>query len=300
MGADRPDDNPGIPVTPGLHAATGFRRNAERVASHPCAVVEHRAVNARYRYLRLVAQANLAEVTRPGQFYQLRCPVTDSLQPFLLRPMSVYGVGPQPGVVEFLYGVTGLGTRALATLAVGDSISIVGPLGNTFDLGPRHRRVLIVARGVGLATMAPLIPLAARSGIGVTALLSARSPADLMRDEFLRGAPVDEVHCVFDSDGSSAVPAVESRVREWLAGGRHDVIYTCGSQRLLQMLQRVLADHPEVHGEVALEQRMACGMGVCLSCVRLFEVGGERQFLRVCRDGPVFPIRTVVGEVEFG
>jgi dihydroorotate dehydrogenase electron transfer subunit len=66
------------------------------------------------------------------------------------------------------------------------------------------------------------------------------------------------------------------------------------------MLQRVLADHPEVHGEVALEQRMACGMGVCLSCVRLFEVDGERQFLRVCRDGPVFPIRTVVGEVEFG
>jgi len=166
---------------------------------------------------RRVAQANLAEVTSPGQCYQLRCPVTDTLQPFLLWPMSVYGVGPQPGVVEFL-----------------------------------------------------------------------------------RGAPVDEVHCVFDSDGSSAVPAVELRVREWLAGGRHDVVYPCGSQRLLQMLQRVLADHPEVHGEVALEQRMACGMGVCLSCVRLFEVDGERQFLRVCRDGPVFPIRTVVGEVEFG
>jgi len=52
---------------------------------------------------------------------------------------------------------------------------------------------------------------------------------------------------------------------------------------------------------VAMEQRMACGMGVCLSCVRLFDNGvGEKQFLRVCREGPVFPIRSVVGEVEFG
>ena len=49
-----------------------------------------------------------------------------------------------------------------------------------------------------------------------------------------------------------------------------------------------------------MEQRMACGMGVCLSCVRLFDHDGDKQFLRVCREGPVFPIRDVVGEVEFG
>ena len=45
---------------------------------------------------------------------------------------------------------------------------------------------------------------------------------------------------------------------------------------------------------------MACGMGVCLSCVRLFDRAGDKQFLRVCREGPVFPIGDVVGEVEFG
>ena len=82
-------------------------------------------------------------------------------------------------------------------------------------------------------------------------------------------------------------------------------VYTCGSHRLLMLLQRVLADYPVIRGEVAMEQRMACGMGVCLSCVRLFECGtgagqSDKQFLRVCREGPVFPIHTVVGEVEFG
>jgi dihydroorotate dehydrogenase electron transfer subunit len=78
-----------------------------------------------------------------------------------------------------------------------------------------------------------------------------------------------------------------------------DAVYTCGSHRLLMLLQRVLADYPDICAEVAMEQRMACGMGVCLSCVRLFDCEGDKQFLRVCREGPVFSIRDVVGEVEF-
>lgn len=277
----------------------GFHRNAENVASHRCEVVEHRWVNDRYKYLRLAAQSDLAAVTRPGQFYQLKCPVTDARQPFLLRPMSVYGVGPEPGAIEFLYNVTGVGTLALASLEIGDSMDIVGPLGNTFVLEPGIKRILVLARGVGLATMAPLLQYAAGAGIEITAIMSAREPKDLMRDEFLRGAPA-QVHCVYDSDGTSSVEAVEALVRRLLDAHHHDVVYTCGSHRLLMLLQRVLADYPETRGEVAMEQRMACGMGVCLSCVRMFDIEGDKQFLRVCREGPVFSIRDVVGEVEFG
>ncbi|MFT3813008.1 MAG: dihydroorotate dehydrogenase electron transfer subunit [Acidovorax sp.] len=282
-----------------MTATACFQRNADSVASHRCEVAEHRWVNDRYKYLRLTAQADLAAMTRPGQFYQLKCPSADGLHPFLLRPMSVYGVGPEPGTIEFLYNVTGLGTKALATLPVGGFMDIVGPLGNTFALEPGCRRILVVARGVGLATMAPLLQLAARSDIAITAVMSARAPQDLMRDEFLRGAQA-QVHCAYDSDGSSSVDAMEALVRRLLQEQPHDVVYTCGSHRLLMLLQRVLADHPQTRGEVAMEQRMACGMGVCLSCVRLFDNGSDKQFLRVCREGPVFPIRNVVGEVEFG
>lgn len=283
-----------------MKQAEGFQRNSEHVASHRCEVIEHRWVNDRYKYLRLRAPSNLAQATRAGQFYQLKCPVSDDMQPFLLRPMSVYGMGPEPNVLEFLYNVTGLGTRAVSELPVGGQMDIVGPLGNTFRLDDDFERIMLVARGVGLATMAPLVQKAAARGIAITAIMSAREPKDLMRDEFLRGAPAD-VHCVYDSDGSSDVEAVEALIRDLLAERRHDAVYTCGSHRLLMLLQRLLVDHTDLVGQVAMEQRMACGMGVCLSCVRLFDTPeGDKQFLRLCREGPVFSIRDVVGEVEFG
>src|SRR6185436_17249080 len=131
-------------------------------------------------------------------------------------------------------------------LRPGDVLPVIGPLGKGFSFDPRWRRVLLVARGVGLATMAPLVPLAARAGVSMTALLSARTPADLMRAEFLRGAHA-EIHAVFDSDGSSAVERVEPLLARLLEHEKPDMVYTCGSNRLLTLLQRLGAV-----GEVAL------------------------------------------------
>lgn len=271
---------------------------AATVSLHDCEIVEHRAINRRYRYLRVRAQAPLAHTTQAGQFYQLTCPVTAQHQPFLLRPMSVYGMGPGAGDIEFLYNVTGVGTRVLAQSASGTRMSIVGPLGRPFHLPPEARRLLLVARGVGLATMAPLVQRAAQAGIALTIVMSARTPGDLMREAFLRGSAA-EVHCVFDSDGSSDPQRMEPLLRALLARERPDAVYTCGSQRVLALLQRLLDEYPGMPGEVAVEQRMACGMGVCLSCVRMFDDGETRGFRRVCREGPVFPIREVVAEVDF-
>ena len=269
-----------------------------KVATHTCEVVEHAWVNPRYKYLRLRAPAQvprgLARRTAPGQFFQLACPVGESEKPFLRRPMSVYGIGPEDDRIEFLYHVKGAGTRALERLRAGDSLAIIGPLGSGFSFSGHWRRVLLVARGVGLATMAPLVPLAARAGVAITTVLSARTPADLMRAEFLRGAEA-EAHSVFDSDRSSAVERVAPLLSRLIAEQKPDMVYTCGSNRLLELLQRL-----GVHGEVALEQQMACAMGVCLSCVRLFHEGHEKVFRRVCCEGPVFPIDSVAGEVQFG
>lgn len=265
-----------------------------KVGTHACAVAEHRWVNARYKYLRLSCPAPLARHTIAGQFYQLACPVSESEAPFLRRPMSVYGIGPEEDRIEFLYHVKGLGTRALERLQAGDALTIIGPLGAGFSFSARWKRVLLVARGVGLATMAPLVPLAAHAGVGITAVLSARSPGELMEQEFLRGAPA-RVHAVFDADGSSHVERVKPLIARLLREESPDMVYTCGSNRLLNLLQEL-----EVQGEVALEQQMACAMGVCLSCVRLFNEGADKVFRRVCCEGPVFPLGAVAGEVQFG
>ncbi len=271
---------------------------ATAVATHACSIVEHTWVNARYKYLRLRCPAPLARHTAAGQFYQLACPVSAPEQPFLRRPMSVYGIGPQEDRIDFLYHVKGVGTRALERLRPGDTLPIIGPLGKGFRFSPDWKRILLVARGVGLATMAPVVPLAARAGVAITTVLSARSPADLMREEFLRGAQA-EVYAVFDSDGSSAVERVAPLLQRILEEQRPDMVYTCGSNRLLALLQVNLLGK-EIAGEVALEQQMACALGVCLSCVRLFNEDGDKVFRRVCCEGPVFPIATVSGEVQFG
>jgi dihydroorotate dehydrogenase electron transfer subunit len=265
-----------------------------KVSTLACEVVEHAWVNARYKYLRVRAPAQLARRTVAGQFFQLACPVGAAEKPFLLRPMSVYGIGPEDDRVEFLYHVKGSGTRALERVRAGETLPMVGPLGKGFTFSANWRRILLVARGVGLATMAPLVPLAARAGVAITTVLSARTPADLMRAEFLRGAQA-EVHSVFDSDQSSAVERVAPLLSRLIAEQKPDMVYTCGSNRLLELLQRL-----NVQGEVALEQQMACAMGVCLSCVRLFHEGHDKVFRRVCCEGPVFAIDSVAGEVQFG
>lgn len=265
-----------------------------KVATHACEVAEHTWVNKRYKYLRLRCPQPLARQTVAGQFFQLACPVTATEHPFLRRPMSVYGIGPEDDRIEFLYHVKGVGTRALEAVRPGEPLVITGPLGRGFSFSPAWRRVLLVARGVGLATMAPLVPLAGRAGVAITAVLSARAPGEVMRAEFLRGTAA-EVHCVFDSDGSSAVEQVEALLAKLLAAERPEMVYTCGSNRLLALLQKL-----RVEGEVALEQQMACAMGVCLSCVRLFNEGNAKVFRRVCCEGPVFPLGAVAGEVQFG
>ncbi len=256
-------------------------------------VLRHVAVNAEYRQL-TIAAPDAAVLVQPGQFFNLRCPVTVQDEPFLRRPMSVYRADAATGEVEFLYKVAGSGTRALATLRPGDVLSLHGPLGRGFDLRSQWRHIVVVGRGVGLATLAPLAEQAAALQIGITAILSARSPALLMSQSRFEQAGACVV-AVTDHDGSSAVDRVEALLRRRHVENRIDALFTCGSQRLLQLLQR-LGDELGIPGQVALEQRMACGLGMCYCCVRPMRHEGHIVARRVCWDGPVFPLADVVCE----
>ena len=268
------------------------------VADARCAVLGNRTVNERYRHLVMEAPAPVCNA-KAGQFVHLLCPPAGADEPFLRRPMSVYRADPAHGRIEFLYNVVGAGTRALAALRPGNTVMALGPLGAGFTIPAGARRILIVARGVGFATLAPLVPLAAQLGLHVGALLSARSPEDLMRPEFEQGA-APAVQAVFDSDGSSQVSKVEVLLRELFVRERPDAVFTCGSNRLLLLLQRLCAEF-SIAGEVALEQQMACALGVCLSCVRsLRAADGSIEHRRVCCEGPVFDLQAVVATAGRG
>jgi dihydroorotate dehydrogenase electron transfer subunit len=229
-----------------------------------------------------------APLAAAGKFFNLECPQTAEDKPFLRRPMSFYKADPVRRQVEFLYKVTGVGTRGLAAIKVGRTMRMLGPLGTGFHIDPSARHIVVLGRGVGLATLAPLAEMAAREGVGVTAILSARSPSTVMSVERFSGAGA-RTEVVLDSDGTSAPENVERILRACVAARRADAFYTCGSNRLMVLMQ-ALGREFSIPGEVALEQQMACGLGMCFCCVRNFSVDGAVEARRVCTEGPVFEL----------
>ncbi|RVV97391.1 dihydroorotate dehydrogenase electron transfer subunit [Mesobaculum littorinae] len=256
-------------------------------------VVSNDAANADYRLLHLAAPDHILDC-KPGQFFQILCPETGAERPFLRRPMSIYGWDRAQGRLSFLYKVSGAGTRALAGLRPGDRIDVLGPLGRGFTLAPDWRRLLVLARGVGLATLAPLAAEAQRRGLALTAICSARTPElALSLDRFrAHGA---EVRLVTDSDGTSDPARVRALIEDEIAGPGVDAVFTCGSRRLTSLLQEIAARHG-LPGQIAMEQQMACGLGMCQCCVRPFRRDGRIVHDRVCREGPVFPLAEAIPE----
>jgi dihydroorotate dehydrogenase electron transfer subunit len=248
-------------------------------------VVSNDSVNAEYRHLVVGCSAASAAAV-PGQFFQLLCPHTEGAQPFLRRPMSLYGADPERRQVEFLYKVTGAGTLGLSTLRAGHSIDIMGPLGVGFTLDPKLRHIVAIGRGAGLATLAPLAKAAKANGTAVTAIFSARRPELLVSVELFKSHGA-EVIAATDSEGNSGPASIERVLRGLIDEGRCQAFYTCGSSRLLRVQQR-LAREFGIPGQVAMEQQMACGIGLCYCCVKDFNVDGEIVQRRVCWEGPVF------------
>ncbi len=249
-------------------------------------------VNEEYKHVVLKVHER-ALTAYAGQMFHLLCPSPDGAEVWMRRPMSVYRVDAPNGQIEFLYKVEGRGTRGMAMLGPGDDFNIAGPLGIGFALPPGVKNIVVLGRGVGLATLAPLSQLAAERDVGVTAILSARSPNVVMSKDVFESLGAHTL-TVVDSDDTSAVENVETILEGLIAQGKADAFYTCGSNRLLKLMQRLGKAHG-IPGQVAMEQIMVCGFGACYVCVRTFEVKGERVLKRVCRDGPVFDMQEAVG-----
>ncbi len=262
-----------------------------RIFEADCRVKSNTPVNGEYRLMVLDAPARILDC-KPGQFFHLLCPTRGALQPFLRRPMSIYGYDAEAGELQFLYKVAGEGTGALATLAPGETLNVLGPLGHGFEIADDWQNLLLVARGVGLATLAPLAQEARRLGRGLTAICSARSPELLMSIDYFKALGT-RIIPVTDSEGTSDTDTLRGLIEAEIAGPGVDALYTCGSNRLLRLLQEIGARHA-IPGQIALEQQMACGIGMCQCCVRPFRRDGGIVQERVCKEGPVFDLQEAV------
>src|SRR6187402_3147945 len=163
-------------------------------------VVSNEWVNEEYKHVILKVHPHALRAYA-GQMFHLLCPSPDSAEVWMRRPMSVYRVDRTAGQIEFLYKTEGRGTRGMAKLEPGDDFNVAGPLGHGFKLEPGSKNIVVLGRGVGLATLAPLSQLAAEQGVGVTAILSARKPDVVMSKDMFEEIGARTI-VVLDTDSS--------------------------------------------------------------------------------------------------
>jgi dihydroorotate dehydrogenase electron transfer subunit len=253
-------------------------------------------------YAMTVVAPRIARAFRPGQFVSLAVGGPDSSM-LLRRAFSIHDVrGDHGGTVEFVFAARGPGTRWLAGLKSRDVVDITGPLGRPFPLPREPASCLLIGGGYGSA---PLFPLASRlraRGSTVDFLLGAAS-ADRVFGA-LTARRSGRSATITTEDGSLGVRGVVTdALARVIHEARTEVIYACGPMPMLRAVTG-FADRYEIPVLASVEESMACGIGVCMTCV-LPVIGddGVTRMTRSCVDGPVFSGQAVrwdeVGTIPF-
>lgn len=223
-----------------------------------------------------------AKEAKPGQFIAMYCEDGTKLLP---RPISICGIDAEKGTLRVVYRIAGEGTRLFSEMKEGDSLEVMGPLGNGFAM--KEKKAIIIGGGIGIP---PMLELAKQLPCEKTVVLGYRD-ALFLKEEFEQYANV----VVATEDGSYGTKGtVIDAIREAQVDG--DILYACGPMPML----KALAAYAEEHGmeaQISLEERMACGIGACLGCICKTKEKDHHTNVnnaRICKDGPVFDAKEVV------
>lgn len=221
----------------------------------------------------------LARASKPGQFVEIRC--SPGTEPFLRRPFSVHRIGR--GHIELLYEIVGPATEILSRKPAGSFLDILGPLGNGFDINRRDLAIFI-GGGIGVAPLVALAEYSKRAKNKV--IIGARTKSCVLCEKEFKalGCSIK----VSTEDGSKGCKGLATDLLLEILrtpGSGHRSIYACGPTAMLKAVAHIAADH-RIPCQVSLEERMACGVGVCLGCPVKVRPGDEYKM--VCKDGPVF------------
>jgi len=231
----------------------------------------------------------IPELARPGHFVALGVGGVTSAN-LLRRAFSIYTVqsrGVYGGTLEVVFAVSGAGTEWMSGLHRGQQVDIVGPLGKPFMLPKNPVPCVLVAGGYGSAPMFMLADALRARGCRVDVVFGAATESRLFG--VLEAKRVAASITITTDDGSvgergrvtDVLPAVIKRTDA-------DVVYACGPMGMLREVAKVAAAHG-AYSQCAVEESMACGIGVCMTCV-LPVIGqdGITRMVRSCVDGPIF------------
>lgn len=276
-------------------------------------VVENTVIGQEIYSLRIVSPP-IARAIVPGQFVMIRLP--GHYDPLLGRAFALYDTFPdphggEPQGLEIVYMAVGKMTRLLARCGPGQSVEVWGPLGNGFPL-PSRPILLMVAGGIGYTPFMAVAKEAtghrqygapARTVAGmhsVKLLFGVRTAAGLPSDLARFQEIGTEVQVISDDGSTGRRGLVSDLLEEELRriDPAQAVVFCCGPEAMMETVAK-LCDAAGVPCYVSLETPMACGLGLCYSCVvRLKDESREEgwDFRRVCIDGPVFDAKRVLFE----
>lgn len=221
----------------------------------------------------------IAKAAKPGQFISVYSQDGSRLLP---RPISICEVNEEMTAIRIVYRVVGKGTKEFSAMAAGESLEILGPLGNGFPLERAEgKRAFLIGGGIGIP---PILQLA-KELPGEKQIVVGYRDELFLKDELEQYGSV----MVATEDGSAGT---KGNVLDAICQGQltADVIYACGPTPMLRAL-KAYAKERGMECWLSLEERMACGIGACLACVcQSKEVDAHSQVhnKRICKDGPVF------------
>ncbi|MCF0131471.1 MAG: dihydroorotate dehydrogenase electron transfer subunit [Pseudobutyrivibrio sp.] len=226
----------------------------------------------------LIIETKAANYAVPGQFVSLYCQDHSRLLP---RPISICEIDKDVSTLRLVYRVAGKGTDEFSKLTSGDTIEILGPLGNGFPL--EGGKPMVVGGGIGVP---PMLQLTKELEGSVTAVMGYRNDDMFLTEEFVDNA-AELVIATDDGSVGTCGTVVDAIIENNIEA---DVIYACGPKPMLRALAQYAAEH-DIKCYVSMEERMACGVGACLGCVCQSTDVDDHSHVhnkRVCADGPVF------------
>jgi len=247
----------------------------------------------------------IAAVAQPGQFVMISCGPDTVLR----RPFSIHYTQNSEYITVLFAALSllhdirslscqltleeaareGIGTLWLSQRTPGETVDVLGPLGNGYNVTPKSKNILMVAGGIGIAPLLFLAQNSINQGKQVTLLIGARSDKQLYPTSLL---PTKSRNIIVTEDGSAGRRGMVSEIVTDFVR-QSDQVFACGPRLMYRAILSMMKEQSiEKPVQVSLETRMGCGVGACYGC----SINTAKGMKMVCRDGPVFDVKDVIWE----
>ncbi|MBT3393307.1 MAG: dihydroorotate dehydrogenase electron transfer subunit [Elusimicrobiaceae bacterium] len=236
----------------------------------------------------------LAEKSKAGQFVHVLVPAqnAEDKAPFLRRPFGVNLVDKKKNKISLLYKVIGSGTKLLSQTQKGDALDVMGPLGNGFEI-KKAKEHIIISGGMGIAPLMQLVKEIKEKKAGKIHLyLGAKDKNEIVFVSYLKKL-ADEIVITTDDGSIGEKCLITMPAEKLLKQNLSAKIYACGPYPMLKCVAG-LAKKYKIQAQLSLEEKMACGVGVCLGCPIKIKTKQGDIYKMVCKDGPVFNAEDII------